>query len=489
MLEWVILAPILAAVACVLLRRHPAAIEAAAIFGALASLASLLLSLPAAGVESHPVSGLFDILYMDSLSLLFTLITAVLAVFVFTYSRGYIRTEVREGIIKVESIWIYYSLGLLFLSSMLLASLAADLLVLWAAVEATTLTSVFLISFYGNKESVEAAWKYLLICSLSITIALVGLLVLGYGLQRAGQPESFAWRDLILGASLINPLLLKIAFAFIFVGYGTKVGLVPLHVWLPDAHSQAPTPVSAFLSGVLLNAALYAILRVYPVAMQDADVSAFITTLFLIAGLLSLALASLRLYSQENYKRLLAYSSIENMGIIALGVGIGGPLGLLAALFHMLSHSLVKPLAFFFGGIVSQTFGTKEISRISGIATALPGMGQLFVLVNIGITGCLPFGTFISEIILLAAALSSGQIIVALVLVVFTTIAFGIFLLRSSQMAFGAPAPHASHHRPDLLTMVSVWGLFALALAGALFAPLLITHLVNPAVSVLLGGH
>ncbi len=488
MLEWVIIAPILAAIACVPLRHHPRVLEAVAIGGALISFVALALSVFSSDVAVHPVSALFGILYMDPLSLLFTSATSVVALFVFAYSRGYIRAEVKEGTIKTENLWTYYALCLLFLASMLLATLTSDLLVLWAAVEATTLTSVFLISFYGNKESVEAAWKYLLICSLSITIALVGLLVLGYGMQQAGRPESFAWSDVVAAAHLINPLYLKIAFAFIFVGYGTKVGLVPLHVWLPDAHSQAPTPVSAFLSGVLLNAALYAILRVYPLAAQNPEVASFVSNLFLFFGLLSLGLASLRLYSQENYKRLLAYSSIENMGIIALGVGIGGPLGLMAALFHMVSHSLLKPLAFFYGGIVSLAYGTKEISKIGGISQALFGIGQLFVLINIGIAGCLPFGTFISEIILLAAALSSGNLLVAALLVVFTTIAFGTFLLRSSQMAFGPLSGPAHHYTPDLLTRLSVWGLFALALLGALLAPLIIIHLVNPAVQVILGG-
>ncbi len=489
MLEWVIFAPIIAAIACVLFRHHQNILEASALCGAAASLTALILSVISSDIAAHPISALWGVLYLDPLSLLFTLMTGTIAVFVFAYSRGYLRAEVSEGVIGADKLWIYYTLSLLFFASMQLATMSADLLVLWAAVEATTLTSVFLISFYGNKESVEAAWKYLLICSLSITIALVGLLVLGYGMQQAGRPESFAWRDIIAGASVINPLYLKIAFAFIFVGYGTKVGLVPLHVWLPDAHSQAPTPVSAFLSGVLLNSALYAILRVYPLVAQNPQTASFISSLFLLFGSLSLILASLRLYSQDNYKRLLAYSSVENMGIVALGVGIGGPLGLLAALFHVVSHSLVKPLAFFLGGIVSLTFGTKDISKITGIAQALPGMGQLFLLVNIGIAGCLPFGTFISEVILIAAALSTGNILIAVLLVVFTTIAFGAFLHKGSHMAYGPRPPRQAHHySPDLLTKLTVWGLFILALCGAIFAPLVISHLVNPAVQVLLRG-
>jgi len=489
MLEWVIIAPIIAAIACLLLRRHQFALEAVAIGGALASFGALILCALNTDLAASPVIGLFGVLYLDPLSLLFTVVTSTIGIFVFTYSRGYIRAEIKEGVIAKDNLWIYYVLCLLFLSSMLIATLALDLLVLWAAVEATTLTSVFLISMYGTKESVEAAWKYLLICSLSITLALVGLLVLGYGMQLAGLPEGFSWENIAQSAHLINPLYLKIAIAFIFVGYGTKVGLVPLHVWLPDAHSQAPTPVSAFLSGVLLNAALYAILRIYSIAASNPQVLDFISGLFILFGMLSLALASLRLYSQDHYKRLLAYPSIENMGIIALGIGIGGPLGLLAALFHMVSHSLVKPLAFFYGGIISQAYGTKEISKISGISQALPGMGQLFVLINIGIAGSLPFGTFISELILIAAALSTGNILIAVLIVIFTTIAFGVFLYKSSHMAFGPVSGRANHHLPDLLTKLSVWGLLSLSIICCVLSPFVILYLVNPAVHVLLGGN
>ncbi len=486
MIELVVLLPVVAAVACLLPQLKWRHAEKIAIAGAFLSLVALAFSVSQSNIAEQPISGLFGIIRMDSLGLLFTAVTSVVALFVFAYSPSYMREEVREGVVDEKRMGRYYAFMLFFLASMLLVTMASDLLTTWAALESTTLASVFLISFYDKKESVEAAWKYFITCSLGITLALVGLMILAYGMQQAGLEGSFAWENVLAAASKINPLYLKIAFAFIFVGYGTKVGFVPLHVWLPDAHSQAPTPVSALLSGVLLNAALYSILRLYPIAAKSPEAAAFISTLFLFFGVISLALASLRLYSQDNYKRLLAYSSVENMGIIALGIGIGGPLGLLAALFHMVSHSLIKPLAFFMGGIISLAYGTKEISKISGAAEKMPVLGQLFVLVNVGIAGSIPFGAFVSEIILLAAALSTGNFAIAALLIIFTTIAFGSFLMKSSHMAFGPFAGSLRNFKPDSLMKASVFGILILAIIAGLLAPQALISLLNPAISVLL---
>jgi len=486
MIELTLFIPAIFAIAIAFARRNLKVVEALAMLGAFLSLVALIVSAFASNLFQEPVSGLFGYLYVDSLGFLFTIVTVTITLFVIVYSRGYLREELREGVFKEERLWGYYSLLLLFLSCMVLVTLASDFLTIWAALEATTLTSVFLISFYGTKDSVEAAWKYFIICSLGITMALVGLMILGYGLQQAALPVNFGFANVLANSHYILPIYLKLAFAFIFVGYGTKMGLVPLHEWLPDAHSQAPTPVSALLSGVLLSTAFYAILRTYPILSQSVDTYSFGSTLFLVFGALSLVLASLRLFSQGNYKRLLAYSSVENMGIVALGVGVGGPLGLFAALFHTVSHSLVKPLAFFLGGIINMAYGTKEISKIKGVSSLMPAIGKIFVLTNIGITGSIPFGTFISEIVLVAAALVTGNYLVVLLLVVFTTIAFGTFLLRSSGMAFGPANFKQKRHMPDMLTKVCVWSLFFLAVVLGLVAPTILMQLVNSAISVLI---
>ncbi len=488
MIELIILFPLIASVICLLLKKRPDTAETVAILGIAASLISLILTVSPVNLSTTPVAGLFGYLYLDSLSVVFVAIAIVVALFAAIYSRGYMREEAAEGTFERNRISKYNAFLLLFLSSVLFVSMASNLLMIWVFMETTTLTSVFLISFYNKKESVEAAWKYFIVCSLGITLALVGLLILEYGMQQAGVAPSFAWWDVIANASKINVLFLKIALAFVIVGYGTKMGLAPLHIWLPDAHSQAPTPISALLSGVLLNTALYGILRLYPVGVQVPAIGSFISTLLIAFGLLSLALASLRLYYQENYKRLLAYSSVENMGIIAIALGVGGPLGVFAAIFLIVSHSLVKPLAFFMWGIINHGYGAKEISYMGGVAQTIPSIGLPFILANMGVAGGFPFGTFIAEIILIAAALAGQHYIVLAFLVVFATISFGTLLLKSSQIVYGKVAGALHRYSPNRVTLICVWALFALAVFLGIIAPQLLFGAISSAASVLLGG-
>ncbi len=487
MIDLVFLIPVVAAVLCVVLRKHTRTVEVLASVSVLLSLLFLLLAASSSDMFTKPVSGFYGLLYLDPLGFLFTLMVVAVTFFIMVYSVGYLREEIKEHEFTEDRLWRYYSLLLIFMACMVLVTMASNLLTIWVALEATTLTSVFLISFYDTKESLEAAWKYFIICSLGITLALVGIIILAYGQQQAGLPVDLNIFSMLQNSNSILPLYLKLAFAFIFVGYGTKMGLVPLHEWLPDAHSQAPTPVSAILSGVLLSTAFYAILRVYMLLMQNSAVSSFASTLFIAFGLVSLAFAALRLFSQSNYKRLLAYSSIENMGIIALAVGIGGPLGLFAALFLVIAHSLSKPLAFLVGGIASLKFGTKEISKIGGIARNVPLLGSLFILANIGVAGSVPFGTFVAEIALLAAALYAGHFIIAILIVIFTTIAFGNMLFKSSGMAFGETITKPGKYSPDLATMACVGCLLLLAIFSGFLTPGPLIGLVNSAVAVIMG--
>lgn len=486
MLEWIIVFPALASVVCLFLGHKPDWAEKAAVLSAALSLTAIVW-ISNGFHRVGPVTSFYGQLYLDSVSLIFTGLTALVALFVLVYSVGYMRHEVAQKAVKAGALARYYALLCAFLATMLLASLASNLLVIWAAVEATTLASVFLISFYNKKESLEAAWKYFIICSLGITVALIGIIILGYGAASAGYPADFSWINFSEAAVRISPLFLKIAFAFIFVGFGTKMGLVPLHVWLPDAHSQAPTPVSALLSGVLLNVAFYAVIRGFMVISKNPEAATFAAMLFTFFGLLTLALTSLRLYFQDNYKRLLAYSSSENMGIAALAFGIGGPLGVLASLWHVLAHSLVKPLAFFIGGLVSHVYGTKEIHRIRGAATAVPVFGLAFILVTLGVAGSLPFGTFFSEISLITAALSKGKPELAVLVIGFTTIAFASFLIKSGAMALGPKPEGVKPQRAGWAMAAAISGLFLLAILVGLFLPSNIGQTVQSAVLLLLG--
>lgn len=488
MLELIILPPLAAGVLAFAFQRNPRRVEAIALAGAF--LAALFALLAVAGFLQAP-SGFRDfygLLYLDSVSGLFTALTSVVAFLIFLYSIGYIRHEVKEKTVDERQIGLYYGLFSLFLAAMLVSTLATHPIVMWAAIEATTLASVFLISFYQTSSSIEAAWKFFIINSVGILLALAGILFLLFALLPPGSVTGGEWDSLLVVQEGANLLFLKIAFAFILVGFGTKVGLVPLHVWLPDAHSQAPTPVSAILSGLLLNIAFYGIVRSYQVVAPYDSMVQFASGLLIAFGLLSLAIGSLRIYFQHNLKRMLAYSSVENMGIVALAFGFGGPLGMAAALFHMVSHSLAKPLAFFASGIIAFAFKTKEIPLIGGAAQVVPMVAIPFVFIAAGLAGSPPFGTFLSELGVLAATLSAGQWVVALLFIIFTTIAFASLLYRASAISFGQKPAGVAAFSPDRTMMLSFAALLALTLYMGIMPPAEFIRLLDLAVRAILGA-
>ena len=487
MLELIILPPLVAGALAFVFHRNPRRVEAAAFAGAALAAFFALLSVNAFLQSPVGFRDFFDLFYLDAVSGLFTVLTAVVACFIFLYSVGYIRHEVKEGTVEKDQIGLYYGLLSFFLAAMLTATLAAHPVIMWAAIEATTLASVFLISFYQNASAVEAAWKFFIINSVGILLALAGILFLLFALLPPGSTSGGGWDELLVHQPGANLLFLKISFAFILVGFGTKVGLVPLHVWLPDAHSQAPTPISAILSGLLLNIAFYGIVRSYQVVAPYDSMVAFASGLLIGFGLLSLAIGSLRIYFQHNIKRMLAYSSIENMGIVTLAFGLGGPLGIAASLFHMVSHSLAKPLAFFASGITAFAFKTKEMPFIAGAAQIIPLVAIPFVFIAAGLAGSPPFGTFLSELGVMAITLSSGQLLIAALFIIFTTIAFASLLYRVSAMAFGSTPEGTTAFSPSWAMMASFVALLALTLFMGIMPPPQFIQLLELAVHAILG--
>ncbi len=488
MLELIILPPIISGILAFLLSKHPRAAELAAVAGA--SLAAFFALFVTWGFIQAPVPYVesYGLLYLDSISALFTSLTALVSFFVFIYSIGYLRHEVEEKTVDESRLGTYYGLLSFFLAAMLVAPLASNIVVMWAAIEATTLASVFLISFYNTTSSIEAAWKFFIINSVGILLALVGIMFLMYAVL---PPDSASWGDwpsLLAPHTGVNLFFMKIAFAFILVGFGTKVGLVPLHVWLPDAHSQAPTPVSALLSGVLLNIAFHGIVRAYQILAPYPELVSFASSLLIVFGMLSLAVGALRLFYQDNLKRMLAYSSVENMGIVVLAFGLGGPIGMFAALFHMVSHSLAKPLAFLSSGVIALAFKTKEIRLISGAAQVVPVVAIPFVFIAVGISGSPPFGTFISEVGVLAASLSGGQYLVALLFIICTTITFASLLYRASGMCFGKIPEGVEKFKPSLLMVVPFLALLLLAVYFGLTPPEPLIRLISMVVEEVIGG-
>jgi hydrogenase-4 component F len=329
--------------------------------------------------------------------------------------------------------------GNLFTLMMLFAVTTNNVGFMWIAIEATTITSAMLIPLHITKASVEASWKYILIGSVGIALAFGGT-VLGYFdfVSLVGrQGDALNWTVLMASASRLHPQIIQLAFVFILIGYGTKAGLAPMHTWLPDAHSEAPAPLSAMMSGVLLAVALYAIMR-WEAVVNVAVGTRFTDDLFIAMGLLSLTIGSFSLVIQRNYKRMLAYSSIEHIGLIAVGLALG-PLGTFAAMLHLLNHALAKSTTFLLAGRVLHRYHTTEIGRVSGLLQVMPWTGGLFALGVLAVIGLPPFGLFMSEFALFRAGFAAGRPWLMGLVLALLTVAFVSMIGHLNRMLYGAP--------------------------------------------------
>ncbi|MDO8690667.1 MAG: proton-conducting transporter membrane subunit, partial [Dehalococcoidia bacterium] len=294
-----------------------------------------------------PASAWGDLLYVDALGALLIVVIVLVGFLAAIYSVGYMRREVEHGKVASSRLGGYYLCYHAFIWTMLLAGMVNNLGLLWAAIEATTIVSALLVGFYRSKAALEAAWKYLILCTVGITFALFGVLLTYYAsIHGLGEEAGLSWTTLVAHAGQLDPGLMKLAFVFVLVGFGAKAGFAPLHNWLPDAHSQAPSPVSAVLSGVLLKCGLYGVLRFYLVA-SGATGPEFSSRLLMGFGLVSVVVAVPFILVQTDLKRLLAYHSVEHIGLIAVAIGLGGPLGLYAGLLHLFNHAMAKALLFF----------------------------------------------------------------------------------------------------------------------------------------------
>jgi hydrogenase-4 component F len=386
-------------------------------------------------------------LALDAAGLLFLTLTSVLFLASAVYAVDYLRHEARgsrtdfvEGAVFSNAPEAAFTGCLLFfLATMTLVCVSRHLGILWVAVEATTLASAPLIYFHRHHRSLEATWKYLVICSVGIGLALLGTLCLAVAAVRPeGGAASMVLDDLILRGGSLQPAWLRLAFLLLLVGYGTKMGLAPLHTWLPDAHSEAPSLVSTLLSGALLNCAFLAILRSQQV-LDAGGQGALGRNLLLIFGLVSMGLAGVFVLGQTDYKRMLAYSSVEHMGIMALGVGLGRG-GAFGAMLHAVNHSLTKGVLFLVAGNILHFYRTKGVAGVRGLVRVLPVSGPLFIAGMLAVTGSPPFGPFLSETVILFRALEQGRTVVAVLYLVFLAIVFigmGQTVLKMAQ----GPAP------------------------------------------------
>ncbi|HET6934440.1 MAG TPA: hydrogenase 4 subunit F [Candidatus Angelobacter sp.] len=374
----------------------------------------------------------------DGLTSLFLMTLGFVFLVTLLYSVSYIR-HVPKG--RFSSPRWFYCLVFLFLFTMLAAYLSENLGLLWIMMEATTLASALLVGFYNTEGAIEAGWKYLVVCTVGIAFALFGTIALYLAAARAGvvPEQALNWTALIHAAPEIGnrvPSLVKLAFLFVAVGYGTKVGFVPMHSWLPDAHAEAPSPISAMLSAALLNCAMYALLR-YDAITVRAVGPQFSHTMLLIFGALSLIGASLLMIVQRDLKRLLAYSSVEHMGMVATGIGIGVPLGVYGALLHSFNHSAAKSLLFFAAGNVRENFGTLKLEKISGMARNMRWTSIFLAVGVLAIIGMPPFSLFISEFAILNAAFLQENHAMVTVVLLAIVIGFGALIFQLQRMLGG----------------------------------------------------
>jgi hydrogenase-4 component F len=429
------------------------------------------------------------ILRVDALSALLLLVIVGVGTIAAIYSVGYLRHDVVHGETSGDQVGWYY-LGLhAFLWTMLSAVLVDNLGLLWVAVEATTLASALLVGFYRTRPALEAAWKYLILCTVGITFALFGLLMTykATDLVLGEQGATLNWTALLAVAPRLDPGLMKLAFVFIVIGFGAKAGFAPLHAWLPDAHSQAPSPISALLSGVLLNCALYGILRLLPIVNVSVgpDLSHNLLVGF---GLLSVGVALPFMLVQRDLKRLLAYSSVEHIGLITVAVGLGGSLALYVGLLHLLNHAITKPLLFFAAGELVQRYGTRRMHAIRGAVRALPVGGPIFLLGAFAIAGLPPSGIFLSELGIVMASFGSGSYMVGIVLMALLAVIFASICAHVIPMALGRPARPLEPAKPEPATALSLAPL-ALGVVGlGLWVPPWLSAAIEQAAAVVATG-
>ncbi|HLH76028.1 MAG TPA: proton-conducting transporter membrane subunit [Candidatus Binataceae bacterium] len=406
------------------------------------------LSLATWIVQPAPVLGGW--LAEDALGRLIETLTSLLFLAVAIYAVAYLAEEQRQPHNDFEEGFIFSNAReasftgclLLFLAAMTLVALSQQLALLWVAVEATTLASAPLIYFHRHHRSLEAVWKYLLICSVGIALALLGIFFLAVAAtNRDGSSIALTLSELILNARQLSGPWFKAAFLLLLVGYGTKMGLAPFHAWLPDAHSEAPSVASALLSGALLNCAFLGILRVQQISVA-AGLAPFGDRLLLLFGLLSMAVAAVFISGQTDYKRMLAYSSVEHMGILAVGVGLGGA-AVFGAVLHIINHSLTKAMLFLVAGNLLAVNRTKNTAEISGALTLMPVSGALWVFGLFAIIGSPPFGPFLSEFVILKAAIDQGHVLVAVIYLLLLAVIVAAMTAPALAMAQGAPAKGA----------------------------------------------
>jgi hydrogenase-4 component F len=414
---------------------------------------------------AHPRT---DLIIVDDFNIFLIILTTFVGFTTSIFSASYLAHEIGTGRLTPSFLRFYHAMYQALMGAMSAALVANNIGLMWVGVEVATLSTVMMVGIYRTPEAIEAAWKYFILGSVGIGLAFFGTILVYLVAQEVvgdGLP-AMSWDLLVKSAPKLDPRLLSLAFVFLLVGYGTKVGLAPFHAWLPDAHAEGPTPISAVLSGLLLNVALYALLR-FKMVLAGNPSAIDVGSIMVALGLVSLVFAAFMLYRRRDIKRLFAYSSIEHMGIAAFAFGMGGPLANFAGLLHMTMHSLIKSGIFFAVGHIAQVKGTQRIAAISGLSVTHPALAVLFSLGVIAIAGLPPFGMFTSEFMLVSSTFAR-QPLLSIVLVAGLLVAFGALIMRLQDIVFGEPTGKAN---PAQASYIPAFVHLALVLVAGLWLP------------------
>jgi hydrogenase-4 component F len=441
-------------------------------------------------IDSGPQVAFSEEFFIDQFNVFLVALTAFVAFTTSLFSRPYMRIEQHHGKLTTPMLHLYYSMYQMFTLAMLVALTSNNMGIIWVAMEAATLTTVLLVSLYRTPASIEAAWKYFILCGVGIALALFGTILLYFAAERVlgDGGTALLWTHLNEVKGGLEPTVLKLAFVFLLVGYGTKIGLVPLHSWLPDAHAEGPTPVSAVLSGLLLNVALCVVMRCKvlvdgSLGADSAGGSHFAGNLMMGFGLLSVVVAALFLSRQKDIKRMFAYSSIEHMGLITFAFGMGGPVATFAAMLHMTVHSLTKSAIFFAVGHAVQKTGTQQMENIRGIMQISPTVGWGLMLGTLAILGMPPFGVFASEFLIITTAMHDHPWATPILLIALG-IAFASVFGKVQPVVFGETTARRLPHQPAL---IPVFAHLLLVLMLGLYMPPYLANWYRQA-AALLGG-
>jgi len=426
----------------------------------------LTLASAVALVFGRPEAGAY--LLVDDLNVVFVILNAFVGFTTSIFSATYIAHELETGRLTPLYLRFYHAMYQVLMFAMNLALLANNIGLMWVAIEVSTLTTVLMVGIYRTPAALEAAWKYFILGSVGIALALFGTIIVYVAAQPVVGPglDAMAWTNLVKHGVAFDPALLNLAFVFLLLGYGTKVGLAPLHAWLPNAHAEGPTPISAVLSGLLLNVALHAVLRFKMLMATNAEVLAP-GPMMITMGLVSLIFAAFMLYKRRDIKRMFAYSSIEHMGIITFAFGMGGPLANFAGLLHMTMHSLTKSAIFFAVGHVAQIKGTQRFSEIRGLTVTHPVLGWGLVLGVVAIAGMPPLGIFMSEFLVVSSTFARDPLL-AIPLVAGILVSFGALFLRVNGLAFGEPLGST---QPAEASYVPLFAHLALVAVAGVYLP------------------